>query len=216
MEAIIRSAECSERASFARLILLSAPYFRELFGPGAEEIFQSLFCRKGNLFSRELVRSLYFEDALAGMILSYDRETGKRYSLNTGICFFLYATRNMLLKIPVFLRLNRIIGKLEPGDYYISKLAVFPEFRSRGGGRLLLKAAEEEARKKGLRCLVLDVERENEKAIRLYWHFGFEESRFFDIAFDRNTSLHFMRMIKFLERKEKVLREARKYSGQTA
>jgi len=198
LKAIIRSAECSERSSFARLLLLSAPYFKELFGPAAEEMFQSLFCRKGNLFSSELAQTLYFDDSIAGMILSYDWEKSKRYALRTGIFFFLHATRNMLLKLPVFLRLNSSIGKLEPGDYYISNLAVFPSFRSKGGGWLLLKAAEEEACHRGLQSLVLDVEKENEKAISLYRHFGFEASQSFDITIDSKTTLHFLRMIKLL------------------
>ncbi len=198
MDGIVRKANCAERASFARMIMLSAPYFKELFGAKAEKMFEALFCIKGTLFSSELVKALYFDHTPAGMILSYDFETGRRFSLKTGLCFFRYAACQMLCKFPVFLRLNKRIGKLNPGDYYISNLAVFSPFRSRGGGQLLMKSAEEEARLRGMKYLVLDVERENERAIGLYTHCGFEIYRSFDVNIGRKTILHFFRMKKLL------------------
>lgn len=67
----------------------------------------------------------------------------------------------------------RTLQELEdraPGSQYINVLAVYPAFRRRGIGRLLLKEA---ARRAGPRPLSLIVEDGNAAARRLYESFGF-------------------------------------------
>ena len=79
-------------------------------------------------------------------------------------------------------------GWVNPGEFYLANMAVFPEFRCQGLGRLLLAGAEARAREKGCTRLALDVEAENRDAIRLYECFGFaREAR----------DLHLMRRFQF-------------------
>jgi len=68
--------------------------------------------------------------------------------------------------------------KLEqPNSFYISGMALFPEFRRRGVGTRLLKLAADDARARGLRDLSLIVFEQNARAKRLYERFGFRETR---------------------------------------
>ena len=57
---------------------------------------------------------------------------------------------------------------------YIDNLAVDPAFRRRQLGTRLLTAAEDEAKKRNLSFLSLEVRAGNEAAIALYSRFGFE------------------------------------------
>lgn len=64
----------------------------------------------------------------------------------------------------------------DPGSLRVSDLAVFPEFRGRGIGTLLLAAAEERAWALGLARLSLTCFERNEGALRLYLRLGFREA----------------------------------------
>jgi ribosomal protein S18 acetylase RimI-like enzyme len=62
-----------------------------------------------------------------------------------------------------------------PNSFYISGMALFPRFRSRGIGTHLLALAAEQARKRDLRQLSLIVFEQNTGARRLYERIGFRE-----------------------------------------
>jgi ribosomal protein S18 acetylase RimI-like enzyme len=62
-----------------------------------------------------------------------------------------------------------------PGSFYIAGLAVLPEYRDRGIGTRLLRAARERARALGAAELSLIVFAGNDDALRLYAREGFKE-----------------------------------------
>jgi ribosomal protein S18 acetylase RimI-like enzyme len=61
-----------------------------------------------------------------------------------------------------------------PGSYYVSGMAVFPEYRGRSLGTRMLEIAREKARQSGCREVSLLVFEQNEGAVRLYERNGFE------------------------------------------
>ena len=61
------------------------------------------------------------------------------------------------------------------GECYLDNLAVFPAHRRQGVGKALLRALEEEAKKRGGEFLSLEVRASNESAISLYRSMGFQE-----------------------------------------
>jgi ribosomal protein S18 acetylase RimI-like enzyme len=69
---------------------------------------------------------------------------------------------------------QHLFAKVEPGDFYLSKIGVEPEFRGRSLGKEILQAYADEGRDQGPQRLRLDVSAGNATAIRLYESFGFE------------------------------------------
>ncbi len=74
------------------------------------------------------------------------------------------------------------LGILEPffrlhveGSYYIASLTVFPEFRGRGLGRLLMAEVEADARVRKFGQASLTVFAENKGALTLYEDLGYRE-----------------------------------------
>jgi len=68
--------------------------------------------------------------------------------------------------------------KLEqPNSFYISGMALFPEFRGRGVGTRMLELAAKNARVRAVQVLSLIVFDQNAGAKRLYERFGFREIR---------------------------------------
>jgi ribosomal protein S18 acetylase RimI-like enzyme len=59
------------------------------------------------------------------------------------------------------------------GFSYITNVSLLRDYRNRGIGRRLMKAAALDAENKGLNTLVLETARENEKALSLYLQLGF-------------------------------------------
>ena len=59
-------------------------------------------------------------------------------------------------------------------EIHVNKMAVHPDHRRRGAGRLLLEALLERGRRLGATEAWLEVRRSNQAAIRLYEGYGFE------------------------------------------
>jgi len=76
---------------------------------------------------------------------------------------------------------KKIYQMVEPGYGYIVYLAVSPKFRSKGIGAVLIDKVANIYREKGLKYLTLDVETENEDAVRFYERNNF--SRDYEFAF---------------------------------
>ena len=61
------------------------------------------------------------------------------------------------------------------GECYLDNLAVFPTHRRKGTAKALLRALEEEAKRRQGQFLSLEVRRSNANAIALYQSMGFQE-----------------------------------------
>lgn len=70
-------------------------------------------------------------------------------------------------------KVGMVVFRLTPDEAEIITLAVLPAWRRQGIGRALLEKAMKEAASVGLKTMFLDVEAENEAALRLYEAHGF-------------------------------------------
>ena len=61
----------------------------------------------------------------------------------------------------------------EEGEFYLSSMAIYPQFKGMGLERIMLDHIEKEARKKKCRALSLDVNTRNNIAIEFYKKQGF-------------------------------------------
>ena len=121
-----------------------------------------------------------------------------RDRLKTGLLLFKYLKAGLFARLSTLLRVNATLGEIEDGEYYISNLAVYPEYQGKGLGTRLLRMAEDKAREFGASRIVLDVEAGNKDAIRLYKKIGYTvatELREIGVGKER---LRFLRMIKLL------------------
>jgi len=194
---IIRKGKIEDARDFSHLILLSAPvFFPSLFGDNGLEVMENLFRYPGNIFSFEHSYFVEMEKKIAGMVLGYTWKERDQEELNTGFLLFRYLGWDILTRVPYLLRVQSILGKLVAGDYYISNIAVYPEFRGCGLGTSLLKKMEEEAVERGCKMIVLDVEADNRGAIRLYQKLGYNAGEGSSVVKIKGKSFEFFRMRK--------------------
>ena len=192
----IRKAELGDKKDFAELVLISAPYFLELFGDKVKTTLQELFQYQSNLFSFEHVYFAEVEGKRAGMILGYDWLVRKRESLRTGFLLFKEMGLRTICKFLTLMRFNATIGKVYDGEYYISNIAIYPQYRGQGVGKELILKVEIKAKMFGLEKIVLDVEKENASAINFYRKLGYKAIKEFSLPLQRNKILSFYRMTK--------------------
>jgi ribosomal protein S18 acetylase RimI-like enzyme len=191
-----RKAIIADDKDFAELVLVSAPYFQILFGDKIKIVLQGLFRCPANLFSFEHVYFIELDGEKAGMILGYDWQVKKRENLRTGFLLFKKIGVSILGKLFSLLKFNATVGRVSDGDYYISNIAIYSQYRGRGLGKGLILKAEQEAKRVGAERIVLDVEKENINAINFYKKLGYRITKEFSISLKTDKILYFYRMTK--------------------
>ncbi len=193
---VIRKSTKNDAKEFSDLILISSPYFPELFGDKIKSALNNLFQHSSNLFSFENVYFIQVNNNKAGMILSWEEKLRKTKDLYTGFLLFSYLKWNMVKKIFTLFEFNKKIGNIPEESQYISNIAIYPEYRGMGLSKKLMELAEEQAVSKRLKFLVLDVEQQNNIAINLYTKIGYKIVEDITIRLSKNNKLNFFRMIK--------------------
>jgi len=198
---ITRKGRAGDAQDFSHLVLLSAPtFFPLLFGPNAAEVMKNLFQQPRNLFSFEHSYFIEVNGKIAGMSLGYNWERNRREKLYTGLLLVKkYLKWSLFARIFYLLKTQNMVGAVAENEYYLSNLAVYPEFGNLGLGTKLLLEIEREAWKTGNNKIVLDVETSNERAIKLYERLGYiieRETPSFKI---NKRTFKFFRMRKILE-----------------
>jgi len=192
----IRRGALEDSKNFAELMLISAPYFVILLGNKIEAVLQNIFRCRSNLFSFEHVYFAEVDGEKTGMILGYDWQVKKRESLRTGFLLFKEIGVSILCKFSTLMKFNATLGKVCDGEYYISNIAIYPQYRGEGLGKRLILEAERAVKTVGAEKMVLDVEKENIGAINFYRKFGYKVIKEFSISLQRNKILNFYRMTK--------------------
>ena len=146
----IRKATLDDYKDFCELILVSAPYFPILFGNKTKTVLQNLFRYHSNLFSFEHVYFAEVDGKKAGMILGYDWQNKKRENLRTGFLLFKEIGFGILVKFLSLIKFKETVGKVRDGEYYISNIAIYPQYRGQGVGKGLMFQAEQEAKMIGV------------------------------------------------------------------
>ncbi len=152
--------------------------FRPLLGKNKNEAIENikkLIKEKDNTFSHEHIHVVSGEDEnLLGILVSFcGRETStwndfKAYFRILNFYDFLrYVIKGALINE----LLTASVGK---DDYYLSNIAVDPQFRGQGIGTYILENAFKLAEKKRCIRVILDVTLNNAGASRLYKRIGFK------------------------------------------
>jgi ribosomal protein S18 acetylase RimI-like enzyme len=153
------------------------PYFDFLFGDRetASRVLAEWANRGSSEVSTRRARLLPADAVLAGgFIVLSGSELARCRQVDTMALMRTaeFGSRSLLLDRIAATR--GLFADVEPGDAYLSKFWVHPDFRGRGVGRDLLALVEAEAVRIGAPRLVLDVSAANTRAVELYRHGGFD------------------------------------------
>ena len=171
---MVKKALPDDAEDFSNLIMLSAPaLFQVLYGDKSKIVIQQLFIQPYNLFSFEHVFFAEKEGNKAGMYIGWDWNSKKQEGLRTGLLLVKFMGTDFIKRLPLFIKVEDVIGQVYKEEYYISNIAVYPKYRRIGVGTYLLEKAEEEVKRRGTKKVILDVEIENSGALRLYNKLGY-------------------------------------------
>ncbi len=190
----------SDAAAFAELADMAAGgLFGSLLGRRALEIVARVYRHPANELSFEQTHFCEEDGSIAGMVNGYFGRHAKELRRGTARWFARHAGWRLIRAAAVALPRARVFAfmdRLAPDAYYIQELAVFPDRRGQGLGRVLLESVEETAREAGAASLELDVETGNDVAIALYEGFGFQAAATSPKALLGNVQV--LRMVKHL------------------
>jgi len=211
---VITPAKPGDARIASRLIYLAMGKVADfLFGFGssarATVVLEELFAHSGNRFSYQCARlAKTINGDVVGMILAYPcsdtvslhlimgRQLIPMYGVRDS---FLFLRNALLLVLSVFSPSQSMACRRD--EYYISTLAVLPEFQGMGIGTMLLSYTEDEARRAGFAKCSLGVDIDNGRAVRLYKHLGYKAVETVKVKYfsERIGSRGFHRMVKDLE-----------------
>jgi ribosomal protein S18 acetylase RimI-like enzyme len=170
----LRPAAAVDAADIAALVLVSAEKFLPaVFGPRIGEVVRRLAEGRGTLFSHAHCTIAAAGGRTIAMLLGYTGREKAAEDPATGWGLLRGLGLGIVGRLGRLLRLQATIGTLGRDEFYVSNVAAYPVFQGRGAGRLLLERAEKRAREAGAAAIVLDVETDNNSAIRLYQRLGY-------------------------------------------
>jgi ribosomal protein S18 acetylase RimI-like enzyme len=170
----VRRALPADAQHIARLVRASAEAFLPaLFGPGIPRALEEMAAGRGTLFSHQHAWVAEGSAGVCGMLLGYPGAVKGAQDPRTGLALLGQLRAQMVRRLPALLTMQSTIGRIGKDEYYVSNVAVYPQFRGRGIGSLLIDRAREEAVRAGASVVVLDVETDNPAAQRLYERLGF-------------------------------------------
>jgi ribosomal protein S18 acetylase RimI-like enzyme len=175
----IRPARRNDSDLAARLIYLTMGIEADwLFGQEKDhytfQVLAGLYVRKNNRMSHTLTYLAERNGQAVGLLLAFPGRLLSRLNWLTGWCLL------QILGLPASIRLARMqsaygdLKEAEADEFYISNVAVFPEFQGQGIGTMLIACAEEMARESGLQKCSLIVAFGHENACHLYEHLGYK------------------------------------------
>lgn len=190
----IRPASKSDVSIWYELLIMSSPSLEQIFG---EKTLKRMFIAGGNLFSRELTTFIDVDGSPAAMMLGYNWRAKRKYDLPTGYQVLTGLKFSIVDKLPAMLRCLGNIGVVNSHEFFISNLAVIPEFRSAGLGKMLLDEAERLALECGAKYISIEVEQVNGVALKLYQKSGFQIEK--EASVNIGERKHFYRLLKSIE-----------------
>ncbi len=140
----------------------------------ARGVARAAFGARASVLSHRFVLVVEDGGAVIGLAVRLPGRDWRRLKLASGLVMVRAAGRRHAATLIRRGRVqDRLIPAVPPDAMFIPAVAVVPERRGQGVGRLLLGRVIGEAAAQGLRVVALDVGADNEGAIRLYRRLGF-------------------------------------------
>lgn len=159
--------------------MASDDLFTHLFGERARAVLQAMFLREDNEFSHRHTRFLLADGEIAGMLHGFPSGEAQAHGGRSLWLMLRHAQLQVMRFFIAAVILRDILGfigeGLDPDDYYISMLAIYPRYRGRSYSKSLLAEAERLAAQRNCLRLALDVDERNAVARVAYRRAGFEQ-----------------------------------------
>lgn len=174
---IIRPARAQDAPAAAPLIYSTGPAaFNLAFGSKdkATSIIRRLFAKPGNPMSFEYTKVAELKGLLAGILTLSDRAIEVKTQPQMGTQLLRICGPILILsRLPIHLRLRSLTKLTSDGELCIEDIAVLPQMRGKGIGKILMNQVESLASGKGYFAISLYVSRDNFNAIGFYLRFGY-------------------------------------------
>lgn len=191
----IRSALKSDFKDFYNLVYFASGHVLDsIFIGRTKEILSSLYKNEKNIYSYKHTVFIEVNDKIAGLLVGYDFKEASSESISTFFNILHTLKDNKFSVIMNLLKAYRKIGKVLPNEYYVSNVAIYPEFRGSGLGTKLMLNAEQTASKRKMKYISLDVEADNETAVNLYKKLGYKITE--EKILNLDKTFYFYRMVK--------------------
>ena len=201
-EITIRDATVEDCPFLGRMIHDSGPAINAAcFGQRSPEIIAAIARDPRALFSYRNARIALREGVPTGAVVVYPAPFQNRGGLPyLARLFPLLGPLGWARALAKQVLISFALAPKAASDFYLAHIAVEPDRRSSGVGRVLMATAEAMARSRGAARLVLDVELDNERAFAFYRREGFIEATRGRVPFwaDRLGTEGFIRMEKAL------------------
>ncbi len=140
----------------------------------AKGVISRLFQRDKNRYSYQYTDLALIDGQIAGLLLTYSGKVMK--SLEFPMAGSVFAVNELPETLRFFYRSLPLmnIKEVEPDEYFINNVAVFPDFQGCGVGKFLMNLSEQKAKEAGLNKCALTVDTENRPAVGLYQHLGYQ------------------------------------------
>ena len=197
----IREGKPEDAPRGSELAVLSAPVLLPyLFGPKVGDVIKKSFQHVRNCFSFEHAHFIEVNGEVAGMALMFNYNQRKKEELRSLLFILRYLRCSFLSQFKYLRKSGDILAQITESDAYLAHFAVYPKFRSLGFGTRLIEVIEEEAKTAGSKGMVLDVETDNERAIKLYERLGYSIEHKSPILRIRDKDFEFFKMSKDIDK----------------
>lgn len=173
--ATVRKGRPEDAHHFSELVTLSSPkIFSVLFGSKVKRLMKKLFPHRRHYYSFDRTFFIEVDGKTAGMAQLHRLKPRRREKINITLLLMRYMKWRLPVAVTLLLRSEKVIRNFAAKDCYLSNVAVYPEYRSRGLGAKLLGVLEDEVRSIGKNRIVLHADITNHRAIRLYEKLGYK------------------------------------------
>ena len=191
-EIALRQALPDDADDFFDLLVLSEPDYEYFFGERSAEAMKRGFRSRRNMYSHRNTIIAECGGRVAGMVLTYGHKDKAAQELPTMLMGLPYLTLDIIKKLPLMAEYGNRLGAVARGEHYISNIAVYPDFRRRGLGAALLRAAEQKALGLNDHTMALETKQTNKNAIALYKKHGYDIAKSIVITLDNNKAFYRM------------------------
>jgi ribosomal protein S18 acetylase RimI-like enzyme len=195
---LIRDAINIDKKDYSNLVMISVDqYFPFLFSEKIPSMLEKLFLKDNSFFSHKLAKVALCDEKIAGCMVTFSYSGKIKYKTKNAVNIMFLLGFSFFKRLKRILKCTSVIGEFNKNEFYISNLAVYPEYRNKGIGTALLKKAEEIALENDAGKIVLDVETNKTDAVKLYLKNDYVIES--EIKFDfKNKFFNFYRMEKSL------------------